>query len=178
MLLAVVGALISSALPASAHNVLISSNPAAGSVLAHAPNSITLVFDQDVENVYAEMAVTIGSQPPVDFTPQIDGPDVTADLAAQHLTVPAASQASGQTPWKIGYRIVSADGHPVSGLVDFAVGTAGPVGTSAATKAVASQEDHAWRIPAWLVIASITALLVLAVALAAILLRRRRRTAT
>ena len=58
----------------SAHNVLISSTPAADSVLAAAPASIVLVFDQNVEPTYAKVAVTVAGHDPVEITPTVNGP--------------------------------------------------------------------------------------------------------
>jgi len=51
-LLAVIfsGVLSALAPAAFAHNALVSSNPAAGSVMPQAPTSIELVFDQDVKD--------------------------------------------------------------------------------------------------------------------------------
>src|SRR5258708_3895837 len=52
-------ALLGSATPALAHNVLISSNPANGTSLATGPSKLTLTFDQYVQNADVnQIAVT------------------------------------------------------------------------------------------------------------------------
>lgn len=113
----------------SAHNVLISSTPAADSVLTAAPATIVLVFDQNVEPTYAKVAVTVAGHDPVEITPTVNGPTVTADLGTAGL--PDDPPTGAAVAWRVGYRVVSADGHPVSGIVDFSVGAA-PTPTGAA----------------------------------------------
>ena len=169
-----VSALILFAGPVSAHNVLISSDPAADSVLAKPPGEITLVFDQEVETLYAEMAITVGSEQPVAFAPIVDGRSMTADVTVLHLP---PSTSAGLIPWKIGYRIVSADGHPVTGLVNFQVGTATARSASTGTVGTVASPASTSRAGAvtWLLIAGGT-VVVLAVLVAAVLAIRSRRT--
>jgi hypothetical protein len=52
--------------------------------------------------------------------------------------------------WKIGYRVVSADGHPVSGLVTFSVGDGPAPSTteSAAAGSVQAGSDQAGSVQA------------------------------
>jgi methionine-rich copper-binding protein CopC len=106
---------------AFAHNALVSSNPAAGSVVPQAPTSIELVFDQDVKDFQPRIAITITGHDPVEIIPSINGPTVTADLTSVDL--PGSEVADEPVSWRVGYRIVSADGHPVTGLLDFSVGS-------------------------------------------------------
>jgi len=156
---ATIGALLVNAVPASAHNVLVSSNPVAGSVMSKAPKTVTLVFDQDVQTLYAEMAITVGSQAPVEFAPTVHGRDVTADLSLENVTIPPVS--TGLVAWKLGYRIVSADGHPVSGLVDFSVGT-GVAATPTSPVAAGPPSDSGG--PIWWVIVVVAVFVMVAVA--------------
>ena len=154
---------------ASAHDVLVSSDPVAGAVLAKAPGTVTLVFDQEVQSGFAEMAVTVGSQAPVEFTPTVAGRDVTADLATQNVTIPTGSAL---TPWKIGYRIVSADGHPVTGLVTFSVGVA-TVGATKSISAAAPALPTRSAAVTWALIGGAAVLLALA-AVVLLWMRHRR----
>ena len=167
VLVAALLAVLTFAGPASAHDALISSDPVADTVLAKAPSTVTLVFDQDVQNMYAEMAVTIGSHTPVAFTPTVSGRDVTADLTAQDLSIPTDG---GLVAWRIGYRVISADGHPVTGLVNFSVGTAGS--PSPTLSAGATSPAGPGSGAPWLLIGG-AAVAVLVVAAVVLLLRRR-----
>lgn len=101
---------------AAAHNTLVSADPADGARLAAGPERITLTFDQPVNTGFTTVTVT--------------GPDRTNWRVGQ----PTVSGNTVTTPvdplgpageYLIGYRIVSADGHPVSGSVSFRLTTAG-----------------------------------------------------
>ena len=115
---------------ASAHNALVSSNPAADSIVPTAPTSIELVFNQDVKDFQPKIAITITGQAPVEIVPTVSGPTVTADLTQVDLP---GRDATEPMAWRIGYRIVSADGRPIAGLLDFIVGT-GPAPIAAAAR--------------------------------------------
>ena len=118
--------LIAIAPAASAHNGLVSSDPSADSVVAEPPKSIELVFDQDVKDFQPKIAITITGHDPVEVTPAVNGPTVTADLSTVDL--PGRTVGNEPVSWRIGYRVVSADGHPVTGLLNFSVGS-GPAPT-------------------------------------------------
>jgi methionine-rich copper-binding protein CopC len=140
-LLAVIfsGVLSALAPAAFAHNALVSSNPAAGSVVPQAPTSIELVFDQDVKDFQPRIAITITGHDPVEIIPSINGPTVTADLTSVDL--PGSEVADEPVSWRVGYRIVSADGHPVTGLLDFSVGS-GPAPTIGGVVPAADSSDQ------------------------------------
>lgn len=112
-------ALLAVAGPASAHDALISTTPVAGSTNPTAPGTISLTFSQGLQAEFSTMALTIGEHDAVELATVVSGSTLSG-------TVPAAP-AGGLTPqlvrWKVGYRVVSSDGHPVSGLVEFLVGT-------------------------------------------------------
>jgi len=117
--------------PASAHNVLTSSDPTDGSTLQTAPTTVRLTFDQPVQDF--EPVVTVIGPDGNRYesgAPTVDSTVVTAGVNA--LPVPGA--------YSIAYRVVSADGHTVEGQIKFqlaegAVGGAGsaPAGSSEAT---------------------------------------------
>ncbi|GIH60775.1 copper resistance CopC family protein [Microbispora siamensis] len=100
------------ATPARAHDVLVASDPKDGAVLDAMPASVTLTFDQAVRRDFARIAVT--------------GPD-GAHYEQGEITVDGRNVSIGVrtgTPagaYAIGYRIVSNDGHPVTGAVKFSV---------------------------------------------------------
>jgi methionine-rich copper-binding protein CopC len=110
VLLLAVTAAVGLAGPAAAHDVLISSDPTDGSTLSTAPTTVTLTFDQPVQDFEPIVTVTgPDGQPHASGAPKIDSNVVTNDVDA--LT------QSG--PYLIAYRVVSADGHPVQGEIHF-----------------------------------------------------------
>ncbi|MEU4544783.1 copper resistance CopC family protein [Nonomuraea dietziae] len=114
--------------PAQAHNVLTGSDPKEGARLQSAPEQVTLEFDQAVRQGFAQVTVT--------------GPDggrwEAAKASVSGVKVVTKLRPLGPAgDYVIGYRILSADGHPVSGKVTFALTVAGS-GT-ASSEAPASQ---------------------------------------
>jgi copper transport protein len=114
---------------ASAHAVLDSTTPAAGSVLPALPNEITLTFGEAV--VLPAGAVRV-------FGP--DGVEVD-DGRAGHVVGSGSTVRVGLRParaegsYTVAWRVVSADTHPVSGAFTFSVGH--PSATAAAPPPVA-----------------------------------------
>ncbi|WP_327590390.1 copper resistance protein CopC [Nonomuraea sp. NBC_00507] len=95
---------------AQAHNVLIGSDPKDGATLTASPERVTLVFDQAVRQGYAQVGVT-----GADGSAWADG---AAVVAAERVSVKVKPLPSGG-PYVVGYRILSADGHPVTGKITF-----------------------------------------------------------
>ncbi|CAM2770700.1 copper resistance CopC family protein [Saccharomonospora xinjiangensis] len=165
------------ALPASAHNALISSNPGEGDSLDTAPTEVVLTFDQPVEDADVnEVAVTgpNGDQW-AKGTVKVDGDTVTAPLRPLG---PAGE-------YIIGFRVLSADGHPVSDEIRFTLTEPGPGQASAAPdsanqgageKAEAEQSGQAQQdaageedssgVPVWVWLAGAAVLLVAGLAVA------------
>lgn len=111
-------AMLATAAPASAHDTLISSDPAADQRLAEAPSAVTLTFSADVLDMGAAVVVSDGRGTDwVSAAPAVDGPTVTAVLD------PGMPEAGYEIRW----RVVSSDGHPITGLVPFTVGDGTPV---------------------------------------------------
>jgi copper resistance protein C len=107
------------AVPASAHNRLISSDPAADATVT-SPQSITLVFDDEVLPVGAAVQVT-GPAGDVELeAPAVDGARIVQAL-------PAGLPAGGYT---VVWRVASGDGHPIDGTFAF---TAAGLPTSTST---------------------------------------------
>jgi methionine-rich copper-binding protein CopC len=111
-------ALLATAAPASAHDQLISSDPAAGSVLESAPEQITLTYSDDLLDLGA--TVIVADADGHDWAaaePVLDGTQVQVPLDAE---MPDAG-------YEVRWRVVSADGHPISGVVGFVVGDGTPL---------------------------------------------------
>ncbi|TDD46297.1 copper resistance protein CopC [Nonomuraea terrae] len=98
--------------PAQAHNVLIGSDPKDGATLTASPERVTLVFDQLVRQGYAQVGVT-----GADGSAWADG---AAEVAAERVSVKVKPLPAGGT-YVVGYRILSADGHPVTGKITFSL---------------------------------------------------------
>ncbi|MET8522075.1 copper resistance protein CopC [Nocardioides sp. NPDC004968] len=100
--------------PAQAHASLIGTNPEEGAVLEQAPETITFTFDE---------AVTL---PPAGVTVyDAKGEEVTSEATASgtEMQVALAGASSlGDGTYVVAWRAVSADGHPISGSLTFAVG--------------------------------------------------------
>lgn len=115
---AALAALAVAAPQAAAHTDLEASSPAKGATLAGLPPQLTLTFSDPMTQKYAKVAVTGPAGTSVaDGEPQADGKAVT-------LALTSGSTAGRYT---VGYRVVSKDGHPVSGSYTFTVNeTAAP----------------------------------------------------
>ena len=106
-------ALLATAAPASAHDKLVSSDPASDQTLREAPATVSLTYSADVLDMGAAVVVTDGDGTDwVSDAPAIDGATVTAVLDAD---MPDGG-------YEIRWRVVSSDGHPITGIVPFAVG--------------------------------------------------------
>lgn len=103
---------LSLAAPAWAHDELLSTLPANGAVLAEPPTEVSLTFREEVGALGTAVVVTDGAGAKLaDGKVVIDGPLVT-----QAITTPTAAGTV-----RVSYRIVSADGHTVTGTFSFTV---------------------------------------------------------
>lgn len=95
--------------PALAHSVLVSSDPTKDSSIASAPSTVTLVFNEPLDRGFSELTVLgpDGSSHWEGGAPVVTGEKLSAPLRALG--------AAGS--YTVKYRVVSADGHPVSGSV-------------------------------------------------------------
>jgi copper resistance protein C len=137
--------LVGLATPAFAHNTLIGSNPANESTVPQSPTSIELTFDQPVQ--MGEGLNTIAVTGP-------DGTNWTVGPATVASNVVSATldDLGPAGAYRIGYRILSADGHPVSGEVTFTLAEAGegtPAPASTANEGTAAAETDDGGLPIW-----------------------------
>ncbi len=110
------------AAPARAHTALESSTPEQGASVASPPTEVTLAFTGPIQHY----AVTVAVHGPDGKQFGAGKPEVSGDT----VTRPLRPLGPGGT-YKIAYRVVSADGHPVSGTLSFTL-TAPATPTSAA----------------------------------------------
>ena len=116
-------AVFATSVPASAHDALIGSTPEPGARLTEAPAEVSLRFSDDVLTLGAAVIVADGA-----------GRDwVVGDVRIAGNSVSAA--LDGPLPeagYELRWRVVSSDGHPISGLVPFTVGEGAPLVRSTA----------------------------------------------
>ncbi|WP_431910999.1 copper resistance CopC family protein [Nonomuraea jabiensis] len=117
---------------AQAHNVLISSDPKDGATLPAAPARVTLVFDQAVRQGYAQVGVT-----GPDGSSWADG---SAEVAAERVSVRVRPLPSAGS-YTVGYRILSADGHPVTGKITFTLAAGAATGGPAQNTGQDASQD-------------------------------------
>ncbi|WEK14128.1 MAG: copper resistance protein CopC [Candidatus Microbacterium phytovorans] len=118
-ILAIFGALaalllVGVAAPASAHDELVGSDPVADAVVETLPDALTLTFSGVLlaGDGATEVVVTDAS-----------GTDLTAGepvLDGVRVSQPLSGDASGTV--EVAWRVVSSDGHPISGEFAFSVG--------------------------------------------------------
>lgn len=116
---------------ASAHAGLESASPADGAVVADAPSEITLNFSERV-SVQPDGVRVLDA----DANRRDKG---TATASGSTVTVPLDDLSDGG--YVVAWRIVSDDGHPVSGTYTFSVGTRTAVASDLADKAFAGNQD-------------------------------------
>jgi methionine-rich copper-binding protein CopC len=106
-------AVLVTAAPAAAHNALISSDPKDKTSLEVGPSTVTLTFDQDVQGGQGINTISVVDANGGHY-------EVAGDPTIKDTAVSAKVNALGKAgQYKIGYRILSADGHPVSGELTF-----------------------------------------------------------
>ncbi|MFV2109233.1 copper resistance protein CopC [Micromonospora sp. LOL_015] len=105
--------------PAAAHATLLANDPADGALLAEAPPSVTLTFDEPVQVRTEGVQVLDAAGSIVDATARSVDSTVVVDLPT--------GLADGT--YVVSWRVISADSHPVAGGFSFAIGapTAGSV---------------------------------------------------
>ncbi|RLK61292.1 copper resistance CopC family protein [Actinokineospora cianjurensis] len=133
-------AVLGTAVPASAHAELKSSDPAKGATVAQVPTKVTLTFTDTVTTVVDSVSVS--------------GPDSvrwvvgTPEVAGAVVTVPVTPVGPAGA-YQIEYRVNSDDGHIVSGAVDFTMSVAAAPAPTTTTEAPATTpQEVATEAPA------------------------------
>lgn len=168
--------------PAAAHASLIASTPDDGATVNQAPTEVVLEFDDDILAEFTQVAV-------------LDADDGNHEQGEPETSGARVTQAVGPLDpgeYRVSYRVGSADGHPVSGVITFTVAeapaeaeqteTRGPTDTatepaaeqaaSTPTPEPAAAATDGGEAPLWI---SGAAAAVVAAAVAAFVLTRRRR---
>ncbi|MCJ1708008.1 copper resistance CopC family protein [Microbacterium sp. VKM Ac-2923] len=128
-------ALFVPALPAAAHDELISTDPSSGAALEALPAAITLSFSADVLPDAGATVIEVTDASGASLTagvPEVSGTEVTQALAG-----PASGAVAVQ------WRVVSSDGHPIDGEFAFTVPESAPTPTPSLTPSASPTETQA-----------------------------------
>lgn len=129
---------IGGALPASAHDEIVSTDPANGATVATAPDHVTLTFSDKAIALGTEVKVTA----PDGSVVSSGDPQLGPTTVVQPLT---GARPAGT--YKVDWRVTSADGHPVSGTFTFVASAATGMPSPSATP-TASPSPTATATPA------------------------------
>jgi len=151
------------AAPALAHDELIGSNPKDGASLASAPTRVILYFEEAPGDGPATLNVVgPAGQPVTASSPAVSGATVSAPLKT----------LTAQGHYTITFRIISDDGHPVSGTLGFTL-TADPSPAAATVTPARSAKEHDSSLMGWAAGCTVAAAVVAGAG--TIALRRRTR---
>jgi methionine-rich copper-binding protein CopC len=130
--------LFASITSANAHSGLISSNPSSSQILDQIPQTISLTFNEDLIEIEGERVNSLhlineGSTEKTTLEVRIEGPVISGRLPAG--TFPAGN-------YKISYRVVSADGHPVTGEIAFSTQSPTTIESDLGVEVVYQEEEQ------------------------------------
>ena len=103
--------------PAHSHSTLVTSIPKASATLTTAPASITLNFNEDILEIKGKQISTVSLASVAGRKIALKKPRITANILTARIPSPALK--SGK--YQISYRVVSADGHVITGGYTFTV---------------------------------------------------------
>lgn len=131
------------AVPASAHDTLIDSEPAPDDVLRQVPDGIVLTFSGEISELGVQFMVTgPEDRDVVQGTPDVQGTVVTQGLVEELV------DGDYEAVW----RVTSSDGHPISGTITFTIDAGNTPGQGAtaqeSTSDAASPTEDASAPPA------------------------------
>ena len=170
-LLAILGlvlgvAVASTASPAFAHDELVASDPAADSTVAQLPEEVALTFSGvliDEPGVNVVSVTDAAGTELADGAPTLDGTKITQTLSGD-----------SQGPMTVTWRVVSSDGHPVSGEFSFVAGDAAAAPSAPAATAPAAPAEEGLPAAFWIVVGVVGVAGVAALVVALVAASRRR----
>lgn len=104
---------------ASAHAYVVSSSPSSGEVLEKSPESIFIQFDEEIEPAFYSLQVLSPSGE------RLDKKDAAIDPSRPDRLVAGLTPGLVDGIYTIKWKVVSSDGHPVSGTLAFQIGNPG-----------------------------------------------------
>lgn len=159
-------------LPASAHDELTAVSPEPGSVLTSAPEELELTFSGVVMDIGHQILVTDSEGRSV-----TEGP---LEPQGNRIIQPLTGGGTDDETYRVVWRVVSSDGHPIEGTFTYDVGS-GLEPTGDPSPAVEdSAEDAADRassgnVPLWLVAVAGGAVALAVLGLVSLVSSRRRK---
>ena len=120
---------------ASAHDELTSTTPKNGATVTSAPSSLELTFAEKPLAVGNQISVKAPNGSTSKATPKVDGSTVSAPFAGH-----------GDGAYTVTWRVVSSDGHPISGSYTFTL-KGGTASTAAPSSAASSSGGAASLSP-------------------------------
>ncbi|HVH29355.1 MAG TPA: copper resistance protein CopC [Vicinamibacterales bacterium] len=123
-----------SARTVNTHAELLRSDPPSGSVLATSPRQISLWFSEPIDTIPDSISVTAADGTRVDKRDAAVGGDPARLAASIELRAPGT--------YRVSWRVVSADGHPINGSFAFSLDRADP----SVSALVPPEDDQAARL--------------------------------
>ncbi|WJY68192.1 copper resistance CopC family protein [Corynebacterium auris] len=154
---------------AAAHDSVVGGSPADGDVVSEFPDELTLTFSGQIQEGFNTLALSNADTEEVLHTgePVLDGHNVTLELPDDLPEEPGN--------YKIGFQIISSDGHAAKGMTTF---TYQPDATAAAAAAPAAEEteeeEAAGSRNMRLLVASLGVLAIAGAAIAVLAKRRKQ----
>lgn len=138
-------------LPAAAHDELTAVTPEPDSVLTTAPEELELTFSGEIMDIGHQILVTDSEGRSV-----TEGP---LEPVGNTVVQPLAAAGAEDETYRVVWRVVSGDGHPIEGTFSYDVGSGGEPSadpSAAVEDAAASAQDAADHassgdVPLWLV---------------------------
>jgi methionine-rich copper-binding protein CopC len=118
----------SQSVTAQAHTALELSNPSSNQLVEFMPAELSATFDEDLIEIEGEVVNTLELQ-------SADGKIYALSSATISGPVVSAKVGDGEYPageYLLKYRVVSADGHPVTGEISFSTQSATTIGSTPA----------------------------------------------
>ena len=125
--------------PAGAHAGLVSSSPAAGVRLDQEPDSVRLTFAEDIREPAYVVVTAPGGQRISDATPQV----------VDNQLIEPVTRAGQRGTYTVAYRVVSVDGHAVSGELSYSVASGRRVEDTTATAPVSAHSHGSFWTGHW-----------------------------
>jgi copper transport protein len=125
------------AAPAAAHAVLQSTSPGDRSALDEAPDAVELVFNEPVSSPVGGVRAFDGDGE------RVDEGDLELDGATLRLGLRGGL---GDGAYIVTYRVISQDGHPITGAFTFTVGDAAGATDETVAGLLGSEDDQLWDI--------------------------------
>lgn len=156
------------ATPAHAHSDLVETTPAQGDVITEAPESISLQFNEEPLDSLVDVVITNAAGDIVAMD--------AAEASGTEVLVPWPGSL-GPGDYTVAYRVVSADGHPVTGTFTFtytgaaSTDAAPMIDEAAAAEVLADVEPTGSNLP---LIIGVAVVVVVVIALLAVRRRARR----